>query len=257
MTNNAKNLVSDEMVEAFSRIWYGEKFPLPKKGAEKIRRTLQEIAPMLAQAGDAVSDRPKFALSQEFVDRIQSEQSYDSPDVIGADISHCSPIMQVLENYFDEYEFRFDDGVYTPNADERMLIKDAVYGLIEDEDFLRVITLKCPRCAECSEYLKEGETPLQRMDRDKRDSQALLSLLVEARKSIIPDELKQAIRAIIAAVWNTDIRVSHSTHIDTLRRWQKDYTTPPHDDGKVARDANSKACFFARAYFAKGVVLAG
>jgi hypothetical protein len=242
MTTNAKNLVSDDVVQEFSRHFYGEKFPLPRKGSDKLRQCIQAILPLLvrdvtqpprnprqfAQAGDDIEDQRDALEDCVFI----------SYRLLGGTLQRSQ-----IANIRDEL----------PEMIRTVLSKAQAGDAVSEPE--------CPRCAECSEYLKEGETPLQRMDRDKRDSQALLSLLVEARKSIIPDELKQAIRAIIAAVWNTDIRVSHSTHIDTLRRWQKDYTTLPHGDGKVARDAEELQRLRALVNspelhdFAKGVVL--
>ena len=41
----------------------------------------------------------------------------------------------VISNYINDYTLETDLGSYTPNEYEQTLITDAIYGLLDDEDF--------------------------------------------------------------------------------------------------------------------------
>lgn len=57
-------------------------------------------------------------------------------DVLAA----CQRVEQLADQFVDGYEFDGGDGgVYTPNEHERMLIGDAVAGLISDAEILGAI----------------------------------------------------------------------------------------------------------------------
>lgn len=48
-------------------------------------------------------------------------------------------VQKFADHYTEEYVLEGDSGTYTPNDQERMLITDAINGLIADEDFLRLV----------------------------------------------------------------------------------------------------------------------
>lgn len=48
-------------------------------------------------------------------------------------------VQEQVNSYVDDYVMECDDGTYTPNEQERMLIRDAIYGLIDDDGFQRRI----------------------------------------------------------------------------------------------------------------------
>lgn len=50
-------------------------------------------------------------------------------------------INEVIEEYVADYEMRGDEGDYQPKDHERCLIKDAIYGLIDDPEFKEVLQL--------------------------------------------------------------------------------------------------------------------
>jgi hypothetical protein len=48
-------------------------------------------------------------------------------------------VSEHVDEYIDGYEMECDDGTYQPNDQERMLIRDAIYGLIDDDHLQRLI----------------------------------------------------------------------------------------------------------------------
>lgn len=73
-------------------------------------------------------------------------------------------VMAYLDDYIDSYELEADDGTYTPNDQERMLIRDAIYGLDNDE-FARLVRAEITEreklrqaegdCVECGCHLPQ------------------------------------------------------------------------------------------------------
>ena len=43
---------------------------------------------------------------------------------------------EYIEEYVEEYELRGDSGDYYPTKQEKFLIKDVIFGLIEEEEFV-------------------------------------------------------------------------------------------------------------------------
>ncbi len=41
-----------------------------------------------------------------------------------------------IQTYINDYELDADVGTYTPNEQEHVLITDAIYGLLADDDFI-------------------------------------------------------------------------------------------------------------------------
>ena len=62
------------------------------------------------------------------------------------------------------------------------------------------MTDKTPKwLADCKQYLKDGETPAQRIERERRDTDAVLTLLVrEKEKTAAMEELLRSAHAIAA-----------------------------------------------------------
>jgi len=56
--------------------------------------------------------------------------------------------------------------------------------------FAPILAEKEREATDCAPYLKEGETPRERMDRDFKDSQALLAMLADERKKREATEIK-------------------------------------------------------------------
>lgn len=54
------------------------------------------------------------------------------PDVVAA----AHDIEERLADYLDGYQFDGDEGSHTPTPDEKLLIEDAINGLLADEAFL-------------------------------------------------------------------------------------------------------------------------
>ncbi|MFK5949525.1 MAG: hypothetical protein QM500_12235 [Methylococcales bacterium] len=48
----------------------------------------------------------------------------------------CTQNNKSIDEYIDEYELEADEGSYTPNDHEKVLITDSIYGLISDEEFV-------------------------------------------------------------------------------------------------------------------------
>lgn len=47
-----------------------------------------------------------------------------------------SDMMECVEDIIGGYEVRGDNGDYIPNAQEVFMIRDCMYGLLEDENFI-------------------------------------------------------------------------------------------------------------------------
>ena len=50
--------------------------------------------------------------------------------------------------------------------------------------------------ADCEQYLKDGETPAQRIERERRDTDAVLTLLIREKQKTEP--LQKALTALLA-----------------------------------------------------------
>lgn len=46
--------------------------------------------------------------------------------------------MAHIDDYIDSYEMECDDGTYHPKEMERALIRDAIYGLVDTDEFQRL-----------------------------------------------------------------------------------------------------------------------
>jgi hypothetical protein len=74
-------------------------------------------------------------------------------------------VQKYADEYVDEYELAGDSGDYTPSDHQRLLIADAINGLIADEDFLRLVRTEVVErekrrgalgeCLECSRLLPD------------------------------------------------------------------------------------------------------
>lgn len=51
-------------------------------------------------------------------------------------IIHFSELQDYITDYINEYELRADEGDYTPTEHERLLIYDAIQGLLDDKEFI-------------------------------------------------------------------------------------------------------------------------
>lgn len=78
------------------------------------------------------------------------------------------------------------------DSEECKALTEACERLAAERDAARALV------AECAEYLKAGETPRQRMDRDHKDVLALMELLVAEKNKV--RELKTAEARILSAV---------------------------------------------------------
>lgn len=56
-----------------------------------------------------------------------------------APVKAARSVQKFAQDYIDGYELEADEGTYTPTDEEEMLITDAIVGLIEDEDFCRLV----------------------------------------------------------------------------------------------------------------------
>ncbi len=45
-------------------------------------------------------------------------------------------LYKFIEEYVEGYELRGDEGDYYPNDQERVIAKDIIFGLIEEEEFI-------------------------------------------------------------------------------------------------------------------------
>lgn len=50
--------------------------------------------------------------------------------------THGDAVYKAISAYVADYDFRGDDGDHTPTEGERILIEDAIMGLLADDDFL-------------------------------------------------------------------------------------------------------------------------
>lgn len=48
-----------------------------------------------------------------------------------------SELHNYIKEYIDEYEFRADEGDYSPTEHERLIIYDAIQGLLIDNKFIK------------------------------------------------------------------------------------------------------------------------
>ena len=62
--------------------------------------------------------------------------------------------------------------------------------------------------ADCAQYLKEGETPAQRIERERRDTEAVLNLLIREKQKT--ERMSAALRDLVA-LENMRLRL-HSLH---------------------------------------------
>jgi len=102
-------------------------------------------------------------------------------------------------------------------AERDQWIAHAKAAIWTDSEECKALTEACERLAverddamalvaECAEYLKDGETPRQRMDRDHKDVLALMELLVAEKNKV--RELKAAEARCISAVEAVDVEAA-------------------------------------------------
>jgi glycosyltransferase involved in cell wall biosynthesis len=58
-----------------------------------------------------------------------------------------------VDEYIDSYDMECDDGTYHPNEQERMLIRDAIAGLVDGDEFQRLVRAEITE----REKLREAE----------------------------------------------------------------------------------------------------
>lgn len=56
---------------------------------------------------------------------------------MGAIKDACENNQEIINDFIYDYELDADEGCYTPNEQERMLITDAIHGLLDDERFIK------------------------------------------------------------------------------------------------------------------------
>jgi hypothetical protein len=99
-----------------------------------------------------------LSLSQEFVARATAPDAEPGPDTIGGSPERWKSITDRLAEEVDGYEYRGDEGDYTPNERERMLLLDFAMGL-PDELFAtppKPASDKLCGCGRPAEYEAEG-----------------------------------------------------------------------------------------------------
>lgn len=77
--------------------------------------------------------------------------------------------------------------------------------------------------ADCEQYLKEGETPAQRIERERRDTEAVLNLLIrEKRKNERMRKALQQIARHFSSEWpercQTNVLVARNALVQPLYR---------------------------------------
>lgn len=85
--------------------------------------------------------------------------------------------------------------------------------------------------ADCDVYLKEGETPAQRIDRERRDTEAVLNLLIREKQRT--EAMREVMLRMMAGI-------DHLAEI--ARQWEPDYSSGADRRGWVlAKDARDDA----------------
>lgn len=91
--------------------------------------------------------------------------------------------------------------------------------------------------ADCEQYLKEGETPAQRIERERRDTEAVLNLL------ILEKQRTQSMREVMLRMM---AGIDHLAEI--ARQWEPDYSSGADRRGwLLAKDARDDAARLLRA----------
>lgn len=91
--------------------------------------------------------------------------------------------------------------------------------------------------ADCEQYLKEGETPAQRIERERRDTEAVLNLLIREKQRT--QSMREVMLRMMAGI-------DHLAEI--ARQWEPDHSSGADRRGWVlAKDARDDAARLLRA----------
>lgn len=91
--------------------------------------------------------------------------------------------------------------------------------------------------ADCDQYLKEGETPAQRIERERRDTEAVLNLLIREKQRT--EAMREVMLRMIAGI-------DHLAEI--ARQWEPDHSSGADRRGCVlAKDARDDAARLLKA----------
>jgi len=104
--------------------------------ATAIRGIAKQHAFDLAKARNDAASRPYDGLFQGIVDEVAAKAS--------AERVAKWPTDKIAE-YIEEYEFRGDGGDYSPSERERLLIADAIHGVLADDEIVAAIRACAPK----------------------------------------------------------------------------------------------------------------
>lgn len=85
--------------------------------------------------------------------------------------------------------------------------------------------------ADCEQYLKLGETPAQRIERERRDTEAVLNLLIREKRKT--EAMREVMQRMVAGI-------DHLAEI--ARQWEPDHSSGADRRGwLLAQDARDDA----------------
>lgn len=119
-------------------------------------------------------------------------------------------INEIIEEYVADYEMRGDEGDYQPTENERFLIKDAIYGLIDEDNFQRALI--GPEAADTLKEVKKAMLKFPTWPTDPLHAFAvvgeefgecqkeILQLTYEPHKSTLESARKEAVQMAAMAL---------------------------------------------------------
>jgi len=126
-----------EVVEQVLADWYAYATAAPQNDAIEALEwgAMHKLRTALSAAAEPVRDIWHPGLSpQELRDTAFPSPAPAVPDAAKPELSSLD-LEAIIDNYLEGYELRDDPACHTPSDFERLLIKDAIMGLLVDEDW--------------------------------------------------------------------------------------------------------------------------
>lgn len=148
----------------------------------------------------------------------------------------AAKLHEIVSEYVDNYEFRGDAGDYYPSEQEKMLITDAIFGLLEEDDFKAKLRAKdAATIAKRDELIAKKNAELAAWDCIIDDMQVAVSCINPR------EDMRRAIEALKATIaklkeYNDSVHASEAEKKQTVLALQAELTAS-QEQVKRLRDA--------------------
>jgi len=175
---------TDDPMLAYYRDWYTLQ---TLKGDPARRGNLARDAYLSGAAQGALLARTtSVTIRAPLVDKARATPVDEPQDLQGQPATGWAAVGRLVSEYVEGYEMR-GDGDYTPTESERLLIEDAIHGLLADDEFLLAL-----------ESARADSTPAGTLTDDELDALDTMSLAHLAPRQ--RESVRAYGRAVIAAL---------------------------------------------------------